>query len=361
MVATAIAESKLPIIATKQAIQSIRAITNDGKFTYYQSAQGKLFLASDFDVTTLMEDVANTNYLVFVSSAKKRVLISKDVAFHSVLGGRKLLEIYSSELGTKTIELIGTGISPTLHLNDTWASFYDPHTNSIYFKNIENRQTNFKIDLFNKTNIFFIPQVIMINNNEIVYTDINQSGLEGVMFFKRNEKKAEIKIKATNIMQHFELCISSSLDNLFIGRFNHDKNDTLSIIQRAKLKDNTFPLDTIQTIYESKLDDRGNINCTFSNDKLFFIKAINNGGKHLFEATSLNLKNSSVTIESDLGQVTQLIEMDKKILIPHNGEYYLLVGENNLGEELLGRPEEREKNDEKEGHKKIISGKEKKK
>ncbi|HLE11912.1 MAG: hypothetical protein A2504_06625 [Bdellovibrionales bacterium RIFOXYD12_FULL_39_22] len=339
------AESKLPIIATKQSVQSIRLITQDGRFTYYQSAQGKLLLSRDFDVVLVLEGAMYTNYLVQISPARKRLLISQDNAFHSFLGTRKLLEIFAADLGSPQSELLGMGISPALHLDDRWASYYNPHTTTIYFKNLENKQTSFAIELFNKSNLFFIPQVVMLNDEEIIYTDINQAGIAGIIYFKRSEKKPIVKVKATNIMQRFELCRSSS--SLFVGRFNHGKSNTTSTIQQAALKDGPEVLDRLQQIYESKDDDFGNINCTATEKKLYFIKAIGQGGKRLSEAASLELKTGVVTVESDLEFVTNLIEMDGKLLIAHNGITYLLYGENNLGRDDLGHPVERSGKEEK--------------
>ena len=73
-------------------------------------------------------------------------------------------------------------------------------------------------------------------------------------------------------------------------------------------------------------------------DSIYFVKTMNQDKALNFkvtEAVKLTLKTQKIESKSDLKHVTQLIEMDGRVLIPLRGEFYVLEGKFNLGTDTL--------------------------
>ena len=316
-------KSKLPILATKQTIHNLRFISQDGKYTYYQQSSGKLSLSTNYTVHNLLQGEKNSNFGIYTSYAGKKLLISMDTNYHTFYGVRHLYEIYESDIGQQQINKIGSGIDPRLHLADTWASYYNPYTRSIHFHDLKSKTLQFQITIFNKRNPYFIPDVVMLNEKSVLFTDLNQDGVPGIILFQRDNETLTAVYKHKSNITKLELC--SNETHLFIGQFGLEKDSSIFATSKAK------PLwDKLPVVYQSAQADLGNMICTATH--LFFIKAT---AEHESEAASILLQDSSLSVLSDLKHVTQLTEMGGRILIPYHGKHYLLYGQHQIDKDNL--------------------------
>ena len=72
-----LAKSKLPILMTKQAIDNIRYLSDDGKTTYFQNESGELWHSKNFRNKRLLKLKKRTQFLVYTSNTKRRVAVER--------------------------------------------------------------------------------------------------------------------------------------------------------------------------------------------------------------------------------------------------------------------------------------------
>ena len=92
-------------------------------------------------------------------------------------------------------------------------------------------------------------------------------------------------------------------------------------------------------MYETDDNDIGRMVCL--ENSIYFVKTTQHNkklGMKRTEAAQINLNNNQVTIRSDLEQVSQIINMDGRVLIPFRESIYVLEGESNLGDDTLKSP-----------------------
>lgn len=317
---------QLPKLSTKQSINNIRFISKDGKFTYYQRRTGDLLLSTNYKVKTIINGEIGTNYLVVASSARKKLLISKDPYFHTFYGMRKKLDIYATSFGGDKTRFIGKGIKPKLHLDDTWMSYYNPNKRIINFTNLKSSALTFSIKINNNKNPYFNPQVVMPNEDEVYYTDLNNKGIPGLIRFNRRSKKYKTQIKGSSVSEKFDICLNEKHIFLMELGFNQSKRGT--VISHSPRTNIDFGKRSI--IYESIDNDLGPLICNSNGDFIYFVKNLGSKSipKYSHEAARLNTKSQNISILSNVQHATQLISMDKRILLPFRGDFLVLLDEN---------------------------------
>jgi hypothetical protein len=327
-VASANNRSRLPTLATKQTANNIRFISNNGQFTYYQIRSGALLLGTNYKVTEVIKGQEGTQYYVYASRAKKKMLVTQDNYFHSYLGMRHLKGIYVMDYGTTNVQKLDSdGVSPSLHQNDSWASFYNSYLKTIDFVNLNMTALSFKIQIGSGKNPYFIPQVIMTDDNTILYTDLNSQGVPGIVKFTINDKKAVPLYKADAANSKIEMCENDQY--FFIAEYGIESSKAgtqISIFQKK-----SFDITKKEVIYSSKSNDLGSLICDATQGQIYFIKNLTEtDGKFVSEVAGISLASKEVKIMSDLGTVTSLINMDGNLLIPFRGKFHVLLGENNM-------------------------------
>ena len=261
------AKSKLPILSTKQSMDNLRFISKDGKYTYYQRRSGSLVLSTNYSVKEVIKGQIGTNYNIISSSARKKLLVVQDHDYHYNYRFRADKNIIALNFGGILPQKLGTGISPRLHMEDTWASFFKPKKQTIHFKSIERPLLKFDIKLFNKINPFFIPQVAMLDEIRILFTDLNQKGIPGVLLYNRQKKEIKPLFKASYPHEKIELCFHKKL---FMGFFSLDDAKSGSSIREIPLESLDFSEDNV--VYRSERDDIGNLICSLEDEYLYFIQ-----------------------------------------------------------------------------------------
>lgn len=304
----------------------------DGKYAYIQKKAGVLSLISSFRSTDFLIDSKNSSFVVNGSSFKSRLVIESIPHFHEILNLNKNHEIFVTDFGNTATRRIGSGKNARLHLKDEWISYYNTGTKSIHLENLIS-QKKYEIKLSKKLNPFFVPEVEMISQNIVIYSDINESGFAAIVSFDLQNLKNSVIYKSPQTATKFEICRDSNY--IAIGEFPYE-----GVIRSSKIQitnPNSFDNQSaFTTVYFSKDQDIGNLLCHETG--IFFVKSLSFDSKinhKITEVAKIDLKNNKIEIRSNLKQVSQIIEMDGRIIVPYKGEFFVLEGKSNISEEVL--------------------------
>ena len=252
------------------------------------------------------------------------------------MGIRQLKSIYKADFGGQDAQKISMGKNPQLHLKDTWISYYQPISKTIHFVNLKSNALKFEIKISNPFNPYFIPYVVMPNNNTVIYTDLNKSGVSGVVYYDKITKKNSVLYKGSNPSTKHELCLNG--DSLYLGEFGLNELFSGSII--SKLKAKAIDFSKREILYESSLNDIGNIYC---DDTLLFVRNLSKERKKLaYEVVELTISDKKIKTISDINFASNIIDMDGVLLMPHLGKYYVLKGKGDFTKnDILKKREEK--------------------
>ncbi|MES1923622.1 hypothetical protein MHBO_005230, partial [Bonamia ostreae] len=115
-------------------------------------------------------------------------------------------------------------------------------------------------------------------------------------------------------------------DKLYISTVGTDSTYKESKIERLQL-----PLDInnfksqLNLLYSSSENDPGTLNCTYSDAYLFFPHKLKDGP--YTEIAALYSHFKELIVITELKFATQLVELDDKLLVPHNDKIFVLKGE----------------------------------
>ena len=322
-------EIKLPILTTKQDIRNIRYITSDGKFTYYQRSNGSLQFSTNYKVTEVLKKEEHTDFKLFAGPAKKFILAEVNPNYHTYLAPRESQEIYLIEFGTSKAQKVGEGKVIGLHNEDKWFSYFNSFTKILTLQSPLSETLKHEVKLANTKNLFFEPQLVMPDTDTAIYTDLNKEGIPGILIFKMNSKKIKLLHKGPGPTFKYELCLRD--DKIYIGEYGLDpltKGTTIYSLEAKKLD-----FKEAKAIYSSKENDLGSLTCNVDKDNLYFIKTFRSStGKLTYDAYKHSTKDNKGKRISSINFATNLIKMDKKLLLPYQDKYFILEGENNLTE-----------------------------
>ncbi|RLA64697.1 MAG: hypothetical protein DRQ88_07135 [Epsilonproteobacteria bacterium] len=333
------ADSLLPLLFTKQPIRNVRFLSHDGVLTYFQNSSGELLLSTNYQASEVLKGIPGSNFLMISSKARKYILLTIDEHYHNFYGIREPLNIYKLRFGKSIPEKIGLGQSPRLHLNDTWATFYNFQKKQVSFQNLIIKALKFTITINNEINPFFNPHVAMINKEIILFTDLNEKGFPGILLFNRGENKSKAIYKGSSVNEKVEFCLQN--EHLIVGIFGLENSKKGSEIFRYPIKGLTF--DKRNVLYKSNKNDLGNMVCNFAKDSIYFVKNLSENLKSKYEAVKFNLSSKKIKIISDVGYANQIVPMDDKLLLPFRGKVYVLEGRSNYTSDGLGEKEKPKK------------------
>ena len=212
--------AQIPKLSTKQDINNLRFIGQDGSHTYYQRRSGTLLFATNFKVHEVIQNAVGTHYSIVSTRSKKYLAVSADESFFTSFNLKKPHKIYLIEYGTSKSTFVGLGNNPQLHLNDTWISFIKKYKREINFINIKNPVLKFNIQLAEKKNFYFTPTSFMLDIHRILYIDQNDQGFYRLIQFNKATKQSQVIYKLQNPFKKIEVCIGQK--KIFIGVFDLD-------------------------------------------------------------------------------------------------------------------------------------------
>lgn len=313
----------MPELLTKQAVNNIRFLSKDGKFTYYQKRSGSLLFSTNYKVQEMLKSDIGTAYTIFATPTRKKMVILQNAHFHNFYSLRAKEAIYLVNYGETTPREVGWGIAPTLLLNDTWLSYYDPYSKILNFENTSNSALKFSIRLNNRINPYFIPQVLMSDENTVYYTDLSEVGIYGILEFKRNTSRSDIIYKAPSAMMKIEICLHQ--EQLVLGAFGIHFSKIGSSISRSPLPFKDFS--KRENIYNSELNDLGHLVCDFDKENIAFIKNFGNINTPAYDIANLSIIDKKIIPLSEKKTVTNIINMDGILLTQEKGKYYIVKGD----------------------------------
>lgn len=304
----------LPELATKQDVTNIRYITRDGRFTYYQRRSGDLLLSTNFNVKEVLKAQMGTNYNIVGKEKSKWLLVRQIIHYHQSLDPRLTGKIYRLERGKSDVSELGEGIAPRLHSDGSWGSFFSPHSRVLTLKNLDNPQIGFNIQTPVKLNPYFVPDVAMLDEQTVFYTDMNENGESALIHFDRTKEKSKVIFKPNGINRRLEIC--HGFGKTYLGAFPYQQFGGASEIWEIdKEKGPSKP------IYTSNYPDIGHMVCDHTEGTIYFSKGFKLGESIRHDIYSLNIKSGETTAVSDLRYATQLINLDGLLLIPFQGKY----------------------------------------
>lgn len=320
----------LPRFLTKQPIDNLRFISMDGRYAYVVRKPGVLGLITSFNNNDFLSTASTSDFLVSGSRFQQRLIIETIPNAQTEFYPNKNHQISVVDFGNSKPRLIGEGRNPKLHLQDEWITYYNTLTRTI---NVENLLTTKKFQISLNGKPFFIPDMEMVSNDTLVYTDINEQGHSGLINYNLITQKSTIIYKSPLSAMRLELCQNDGY--LAIGEFPYESVTRGSKILQIKVTSGTN-IAGYETIYNSQSQDLGQIVC--AEKSLYFIKTTKQHkrlGVKTTEAAQLNLSNQTIKIRSSLGHVTQLLMMDGRVLIPYREDFYVLEGTSNLSDDKL--------------------------
>ncbi len=322
--------TRLPILKTKTNIDDLRYVAKDGVFTIFVTSKGELLLSKNYKSHLIYKDQPGTNYFVYSSNDKKYFVAEAVSDYHTDLNFKKQNKILLFEYGENKPTIIGYGSEPGLHLGDQWASYYNMKSRQITFVNTKDQKNFHNIKLRNTLNSFFIPSRAVISNDKFLYTDLNKSGYAAILLYDIG-KGIKPLLKTKQPGTKLEMCQMGN--NVIIGEFSYGDTNVSSNIY---MLDISKPELKINNIYSSAYNDLGNIVCDQDSNAIFFVKTLSENldiNYRVSEAVALKLSDFSFKIMTDLEKVEHIIKMDDKILIPYQDRYYIIQGNNIVGDE----------------------------
>lgn len=320
----AYSQTSLPELVTKQAIQNIRLTTRDGRYTYYQRGSESLLLSHNYSVTEILKLPQGTQFDVISTSARRNILIIAHEKYHQTHSILQPHKVYWSQFGSKNVNELTNGNSAKLHQDDQWASVFSAVDKKLSFFKLNNNAQNFTIKLNNRINPFYTPEVAMVNEDIVIYTDINKDGLMGLLSYNRRTKKNKLIYKVDEPYFYIDFCLSKN--KLVVGQFSYDRGQKFSQILVADTNKFDF-----NELYLSKSDDLGNLNCPSTESKVYFIKDTTGDKSRITsDVFSIDLNSKKLNQETNKDHITQLVDMDGMLLVPSKGKYFVLKGNSQL-------------------------------
>jgi hypothetical protein len=323
---------ELPKFLTKHSLDTVRYISMDGRSAYVRKGPGILGMVSSFRSIDFISESQTSDFLVKGSRAKRKLLVEVIPAVHGEYDFYKRHKIKVIDWGNSNPKDVGEGINAKLHLEDEWVSYYHPVEKTLTLHNLET-QKKFTIQLLAKMNPFFRPEVEMVNSDTVLYSDINDQGYAALVSYNLLTQKSAIVYKAPQTATRIELCSASNY--IAIGEFAYEGVSRGSKILYLKLSQG-MNLTGYTSVYTSLDEDLGNMVC--AQKGIFFIKTMGQDKKLTSKVTEVVLltpETGKVEARTSLKHVTQLLEMDGRILIPDRGEYYVLEGRSNISDDVL--------------------------
>ncbi len=313
----------LPELLTKQSVNNIRFLSQDGKFTYYQKRSGSLLFSTNYKVQEVIKGELGAEYTLFATPHRFKIAVIQNNNFQNFISMRAKQNIYLITYGEASYRKVGLGISPKLHVKDMWISYYDSYEKTIFFENTVNSVLKFSIKLYNKINPYFIPQVVMTDEDTVYYTDLNENGNPGLIQYKRSANKTNVLFKANHPSLKLEVCQLDS--QLIFASFGIRSSSDGTSMSRLPLSSDDFSKREI--FYQSDQNDIGHLICNLDNSQVYFIKNYGSKTAPVFEAASIDTGTKNITMLTELKYVTNLINMDGNLLTLEKGKYFIVKGQ----------------------------------
>lgn len=310
-----------PVLMTKGPVENVRFISKDGKYTYGQRYTGDLLLTRNYDIIEILKGTKGTHYQIVPFD--KKIVILKDKTFFTHFSALKNKDLYVTTIGSDKVISLPQGLSPKLHINEQWISFYNAKRKVLRFIHLENKDLKFQVKIQKSKSPFFIPKVEMIDFNRILYTVENKEGRQSLIFLERSSKKQKAIYQAPSAITKIELCKD---DNIYVGLFPLQKT-TKFHSEILKLNGNSLS----SPLYKNLSNDIGNMICNIEKDSIFFTQQ----QKERYNLVKLNAKTKELSSLNKLNFISQTINFSGNIIAPVLNKNYILYGKHDYTKDDL--------------------------
>lgn len=298
-------------LKTKQAIENIRFIGNDGQYTYFQKNSGALYLSRGYSTLPVFKDHRGTQYSLKASPSKRKIIATKDKTFFTNMKPDKSLDIFTLSYGKKDSQYIGQGRNPKLHLRDEWVSYYSPSRKELIFTKISSMK-EWKIPIDLELSSYIEPDTLMLSDQQAIYTSLNGKYQGQVFLHYLQTGQKDLIYQAHTPGTNITLFKNDS--HIFITDFPRGDIDSGSSIMSINFKKSPT-LKKVKTLYNTASNDLGSP--VFLNNKIYFL----NSQKNLISVD----KEKKLQQHIEGKMINSILEMDQKLLAIRAGEYFFLM------------------------------------
>jgi len=301
--------------------------TSDDQIRYLVQNQNTLSLIELAKSTQIHKSKSEFSHFELVDSkSKKHILLSEDEPPFTSFNPKKNKKIYWGTFKGTTLNFLGEGSMPKLHLNDLWASYFDAEKKVIIFESLELLGKNtYRLNLNNKHSPYFIPEVSIIDFEQVLYTDLNEKGEEALISYNLKTKAFSFLHKAIGVGKKISHCIQDN--ELIIAEFDLTSSPQLTLFSMLYQSNKSF------SQKKNYLTDNGKylprIICSPKDKSVFLLKNSAPIEKQQFSTQSV-LVNISIpkvnTLEIPFNRYfSQIYLMDERILLQTSGRIYQVV------------------------------------
>jgi len=334
-ISTTLYSVEYPELMAKQSNENIRLISKDGKYTYYQKKSGSLHFSTNYSLKEVLKSEPGTQYTLLSTPARKQIVIQENPLFNQQFTVNPNEKIYLINFGGYTPKMIGHGSHARLHLQDKWLSYFDSKSKKIFFQNTENEALKFNISINARINPFFYPQVIMIDETTILFSDLNADGSTGIFKLERQKNNLTLLEKVISYQHQIELVACNQRIIILKKAHPHLHVGTEMYLWNFNLEQTKL----VKPIYQSQLADPGSLQCDYDDQhKLYFIKNTGSTSKPEYDAFIFDLESYEIKRLTYLFSNTSLINMDGVLLSIDRGKLLVIKGSNLYKESDLLNP-----------------------
>ncbi len=322
--------SKEMILRTKLPTQSLRYISKKGQYSIFQKQSGSLSVSTHFSLKTILKSSPNTFYNITTSQDEVSFLITQDKNYYSSHSFNKDLDIFTFKKGDNKAVLFDKGQAPRFHRNGNWISYLSPLKKIIHFS-IPNKKKKFSIKLSHRYNPYYRSKRLMLNDEQVYYTDMNSKGEEALLLYTTIDKQLFTVYKSSQKGSIIYPCLSN--DMIYLMEVSMNSSSPGTTIWAI----DPFKKHIRKEIYSSTMSDLGQLKCLKKN--LYFIKktTIVNKENHYFqsEVAKIDLNTNKLSLISGLKHVSNFSFMGDRVLTTFNDKLYILEGHiNTINDEI---------------------------
>ncbi|MDB9786608.1 hypothetical protein OAB57_00760 [Bacteriovoracaceae bacterium] len=308
---------------TRQPSSKLRFISNENSLTFFQKQNGVLSVSNYLKLSDIYKGPPHTHYNIFATPYQKFFLVEIDPFFVNGFNIQSNKFIFKMNRTGNNFTPVTLGQSPKLHLEDTWISSYNMQNKTISLHKSD-LKTHLFIAIKNSVNPYFIPEVIVYKDRDILYTDINQEGRSALILLNRQSKTLTPLLKTQSPGVKIEICLHD--DQLYVGQFSIGDvtwGSSISTLNLEKTKD----FKHLKELYRSKKADIGNLVCHLHPSKVFFVQNqtdVTDITLVKSEVVSVDLKSKKIETLSDARYGTRVVATSDKLLLDYNNKLYII-------------------------------------
>lgn len=302
----------------------------------YQSSNDQVkYISQNQNTVSLIDNSKNTmiyqsnneisRFQIYATAFQKNVLLEVDDMPFLTQNPRKNKKIFWGIFKGGSVNELGEGAYPKLHLGDDWVSYYDFSKKSIIFHYLPLLgKNNYKIFLNNKSSPYFLPEVNFLEHEQIIYTDVNDKGEEALISLNLKTNNFIFLHKSTSADKKISHCIMDN--NIVFGEFDSTSQSNFSLYHMTYNGEKSFS--EKKNIFNDNGKYLPSLICSPFDKSIFVLKRSLSKSKFADPPTLLiNIsipKGNSTELSLDR-PFSQLLTMDSRLLLVSGGKFYQVV------------------------------------